>query len=546
MEIKSPPVVAISRTATSPIVGMGMLLDPHHVVTCAHVVNFALGRDHSNQTLPTDTVCVRFVFATSETSVTAEVTTWAPPNDGHVKQDLALLTLSQPANQAVDQPRFAFPRIDEPVRAFGIPGGSKLGSWWRGAISLPVIGNWLQLDHVDPSGPYLEPGFSGTPLLSLNGRRTYGILARVRERVGYMIPSQHIETVCCVPKHGDTEQMPDSSFDNHSQPAYANTSVLITDIAVDQRGSLFEVIVDADELSFSDDDALYLQRLIHYLRDHSDVRITVSYIRRGSTIVGFHVSGEEAETVAADIVEAINAGDLPTSGMRIIGARLGTFSPEMQSPEAIEISRYFRFKPFIECAVASVLLVVLAPLITVLAIVVKLTSRGSAFFVQSRLGKNGRIFKIIKLRTMVTNAEKETGPVWSGRDDPRVTRFGRFLRNNGWDELPQLLNVVRGDMAIVGPRPERPEIAAAIERRVVGFEKRVGVRPGIMSFHSGPPAFDADIAGIERRLRDDLFYMRNASLFLDAKTVVKAVIVKYFVAIVSAFAPARRYQPPRR
>jgi len=129
---------------------------------------------------------------------------------------------------------------------------------------------------------------------------------------------------------------------------------------------------------------------------------------------------------------------------------------------------------------AICLLVICAPIIAVLIVLVRITSRGPALFKQVRVGRDGKNFVMYKLRSMIEDAESETGPVWTqDLNDPRVTSFGRILRKSHLDELPQLFNVARGEMAMFGPRPERPELVRLLAERIPGYLNRLSVRPGI-------------------------------------------------------------------
>src|SRR3954471_12705663 len=136
-------------------------------------------------------------------------------------------------------------------------------------------------------------------------------------------------------------------------------------------------------------------------------------------------------------------------------------------------------KRAVEFTAALALLALTAPLLLLAALLIKLTSRGPAFYTQTRVGLGGRPFTIYKLRTMIHKAESLTGPRWSLPGDPRVTRFGQFLRLTHLDELPQLWNVLRGDMSLIGPRPERPEFVPELEQALPGYRKRLAVRPGV-------------------------------------------------------------------
>lgn len=181
---------------------------------------------------------------------------------------------------------------------------------------------------------------------------------------------------------------------------------------------------------------------------------------------------------------------------------------------------YLPCKVVLEFAAGLVLLLLLAPVIALAAIAVKLTSSGPAFYSQTRLGRGGRPFRIIKLRTMVHNAESRTGPVWSQAGDPRVTPIGRVLRATHIDEFPQLINVLLGQMSLVGPRPERPEFVRDLEFRLPGYSDRLNVRPGITGIAQLNLPPDRDLNSVRRKLIHDLYYVRYCSPWLDFQVLV--------------------------
>src|SRR5262249_47367345 len=147
--------------------------------------------------------------------------------------------------------------------------------------------------------------------------------------------------------------------------------------------------------------------------------------------------------------------------------------------------------------VAALLLAIpAAPVVALIALVVKLTSRGPAFYTQPRVGQNGRLFWIIKVRTMVDKCESLTGPRWSMPGDPRVTRVGWFLRVTHLDELPQLLNVLCGHMSLIGPRPERPEFVPELERELPAYRQRLLVRPGVTGLAQVQQGSDTDLDSV--------------------------------------------------
>ena len=159
-----------------------------------------------------------------------------------------------------------------------------------------------------------------------------------------------------------------------------------------------------------------------------------------------------------------------------------------------------------------------APLILLAMALVKLTSRGPAIYRQVRAGLGGRPFTIYKIRTMAHDCEARTGPVWATADDPRVTPLGRFLRRSHLDELPQLWNVLRGEMSLVGPRPERPEFVAQLQRAIPDYRRRLQVPPGVTGLAQVQLPPDTDLAGVRRKLVYDLYYIRRMELLARPAT----------------------------
>jgi lipopolysaccharide/colanic/teichoic acid biosynthesis glycosyltransferase len=188
---------------------------------------------------------------------------------------------------------------------------------------------------------------------------------------------------------------------------------------------------------------------------------------------------------------------------------------------------YVRFKVAFEWAVALVLLVVSAPLVGLLAALVKLTSPGPAFYRQTRVGLNGRHYSIYKLRTMRHNCEAQSGPVWAAKNDSRITPIGKILRETHLDELPQLINVLAGHMSLIGPRPERPEFVARLERTIPGYRGRHSVRPGVTGLAQMRLPADSDLEGVRLKLAHDLYYVRRLSLAMDLRIAVSTVF--YFI-----------------
>jgi lipopolysaccharide/colanic/teichoic acid biosynthesis glycosyltransferase len=193
---------------------------------------------------------------------------------------------------------------------------------------------------------------------------------------------------------------------------------------------------------------------------------------------------------------------------------------ETAAPGLTPSTRYLAFKLALEYLIALVLFVLSVPVIFVTAILVKFTSRGPIFYSQVRLGKNGRPFRLYKIRTMTHNCEKTSGPCWATPDDPRITLVGHYLRRTHLDELPQLWNVLRGEMSLVGPRPERPEFVPALEEALPHYRDRLLVRPGVTGLAQVQQAADTDLASVRRKLAYDLYYLRHMGLWLDLRLIL--------------------------
>lgn len=198
-------------------------------------------------------------------------------------------------------------------------------------------------------------------------------------------------------------------------------------------------------------------------------------------------------------------------------------TPVPSGPRAIAGFRE-RGVPLRDRVVAGLLLVPAAPVMAVVWCLVRLTSTGPGIYSQSRSGHNGRVFRIHKFRSMTHNCEKQTGAVWATKNDSRVTFLGKILRATHLDELPQLFNVLRGEMALVGPRPERPEIVSMLVQEIPDYTERMRVPPGVTGLaqlHAEP---DQTVDDVRRKLRFDLKYLEAASAWLDAKIVMATAL----------------------
>jgi exopolysaccharide biosynthesis polyprenyl glycosylphosphotransferase len=201
-----------------------------------------------------------------------------------------------------------------------------------------------------------------------------------------------------------------------------------------------------------------------------------------------------------------------SAGMHVIG---DTPVLEIRALRSVSLERFAKRAGDIVLAV--VLLVLLSPFMGVAALMVAADTGRPVLFFQDRLGLDGRRFRIVKFRTMVVNAEQDTGPVLAAEGDPRITRSGRFLRKSRVDELPQLWNVLRGDMSLVGPRPERPEIAEHIEESLPSFKLRLHVKPGLTGLAQTKGTY---ATLFEDKLKLDIWYTRSRSLITSDLTIL--------------------------
>jgi exopolysaccharide biosynthesis polyprenyl glycosylphosphotransferase len=160
-------------------------------------------------------------------------------------------------------------------------------------------------------------------------------------------------------------------------------------------------------------------------------------------------------------------------------------------------------------------LVLVLPLLPLIILAIKIGSPGPILYRQKRVGLNDAVFDCYKFRTMRPDAEADTGPTWAGDEDPRITRVGHFLRRTRLDELPQLWNVLRGDMAFVGPRPERPEFVEWLKHEIPYYNVRHVIRPGITGWAQVRYKYGNSVSDAKEKLQYDLFYIKNLSIPLD-------------------------------
>jgi len=185
---------------------------------------------------------------------------------------------------------------------------------------------------------------------------------------------------------------------------------------------------------------------------------------------------------------------------------------------------YIKVKRIMDVIIAVIGLILAMPVLAIVALAIKLDSKGPVLYRQNRVGLNERVFRLIKLRSMREDAES-TAPKWADKDDPRVTRVGRFIRKFRIDEIPQLWNVIRGDMSIVGPRPERPEFVNQLKSCIPYYSLRHTVKPGMTGWAQVNYRYAASIDETVKKLQYDLFYIKHMSFILDLRIMLKTIRV---------------------
>jgi sugar transferase (PEP-CTERM system associated) len=210
----------------------------------------------------------------------------------------------------------------------------------------------------------------------------------------------------------------------------------------------------------------------------------------------------------------------------------GKLAVETMLPSWLIFSDGFRASPLrragkriADIGVSLVLLILAAPIMIVTALLIMAESGGPVLYRQRRMGRGGIDFDMLKFRSMVQDAEKKSGPTWAGHDDPRVTRVGKILRKLRLDELPQLINVLRGQMSFVGPRPERRHFVEQLEKEIQYYSLRTTVRPGITGWAQVQYRYGATVEDAREKLKYDLFYIKNSNALYDLWIMLKTVKV---------------------
>ena len=215
----------------------------------------------------------------------------------------------------------------------------------------------------------------------------------------------------------------------------------------------------------------------------------------------------------------------PNNPIKITSAQETLTSPSYSTTFILKHFYASKVKVFSDFIFAFILLIIGLPLWFFIACVIKLDSKGPVFFKQVRLGKNNEKFTLIKFRTMIENAEIETGPVWTDKKDTRITFVGKGLRRFYLDEVPQLFNVLKGEMSIVGPRPERPYFSEQLVKKYPSYLDRLLVKPGLTGWAQINQSYDMSIKDVGQKLKYDFYYIENLSFIFDLQIMIKTILV---------------------
>ncbi len=259
----------------------------------------------------------------------------------------------------------------------------------------------------------------------------------------------------------------------------------------------------------------------------SDLHALVASLRADRVAVSAQAA---ASLEPSDLLELRRKGAHVEDALTLYESLTGRVPVAILNPRQIGYGRAFPqhrlVRAVTRCAsalLAVLLLLLLAPLLLFLALAICVDSRGPVFYRQERIGLAGRRFFVLKFRSMRADAEELSGPVWASQRDPRVTRVGGILRKLRLDELPQLCNVLRGEMAFIGPRPERPNFVEMLAKHIPYYDLRHSIRPGITGWAQVCAGYGATVDESREKLEYDLFYLKNRSLALDTLILIKTI-----------------------
>jgi len=265
------------------------------------------------------------------------------------------------------------------------------------------------------------------------------------------------------------------------------------------------------------------EQLNEIIEKYNAKEIIIALDKEDHDILVDVISKTEGKNLSLKIVPdlyEILSGQARTS--QIYGIPLIDIMPELM-PEWEK-----KLKRLMDILISLLLLIISSPILIIAAIAIKIDSEGPVLFKQERIGQNSKPFKVLKFRSMIKDAEKYTGPVWSQKDDPRVTRMGKFVRKARIDEIPQMINVLKGEMSLVGPRPEREFFVEKLSKEIPYYKRRLKVRPGVTGWAQIKHKYDESIEDVKIKLRYDLFYIENMSIRMDFKILLRTVFVVLF------------------
>ncbi|MEO8233186.1 MAG: sugar transferase [Ignavibacteriota bacterium] len=264
-------------------------------------------------------------------------------------------------------------------------------------------------------------------------------------------------------------------------------------------------------------------QLVEIIEKYNAKEIIIALEKEDHDVLVDVISKTEGKNLSLKIVPdlyEILSGQARTS--QIYGIPLIDIMPELMPEWEKKIKR------IMDIFVSLLLLIFSSPILILTAIGIKIDSKGPVLFKQERLGQNGKPFNVLKFRSMIVDAEKYSGPVWSQKDDPRVTRMGKFVRRVRIDEIPQMYNVLKGEMSLVGPRPEREFFVEKLSKEIPYYKRRLKVRPGVTGWAQIKHKYDETIEDVKIKLRYDLFYIENMSIRMDFKILLRTVYVVIF------------------
>ncbi len=299
----------------------------------------------------------------------------------------------------------------------------------------------------------------------------------------------------------------------------------------EKAANLFEMISKYPQLGYKITGFISLSKNsdVKYLSPIENISDTIKQMQISEVLIALE-PGEKEKLV--DVIKFCTGNDVHlmimpdmyeiVSGMartnQIYGVPLIEVMPEIM-PAGSKL-----FKRIFDILLSLFLLILYSPLLIISMLLIKLTSKGPVFYKQERVGRNEKTFIMYKFRSMVQNAE-EYGPEWAGEQDPRITKVGKILRKMYIDEIPQLVNVLKNEMSIVGPRPERPFFVKKLKSEIPYYYKRLSVKPGITGWAQIKHKYDSSLEDVKEKLQYDFYYIENMSLKLDFKIMINTTIV---------------------